>query len=1169
MTNGNRNDSESNGDKSTYYYDAANKRRIPLVHEPRVFAVRYRSGRSSRDSKFSPHALRLLRDESKNIGFISNYGLQLYQTNPAAISLRTDSENQLQDVIARVKKLSAEDPVDYAAVAYLRNPEKPSTRVGDLMFVTREFMVQFEPRMTLEEIEAFNAGYGVRIVKKLGYAENGYLLEAPEAEGEHGPVVLSNIYYESGMMKFAHPNFIRQRHLREISERTMREIATTAVAERADQPVYLSQQWHLKTAKVADAWGITRGSSSIKVAILDDGVDTGHQEFAGKIVAQHDFASGDNDGSPNTGDDNHGTACAGVAVAKGVRASGAAPNCSLIAVRYPDFLGSDAEGEMFRWAKDQGSDVISCSWGPEDGTGSVDPLPDNVRAAIHYCVTQGRNGLGIPVFWAAGNGNESVSNDGYASNPEIMAVAASSNNERRSPYSDFGPEIFICAPSSGSGALGELRIFTVDRKGSNGYNPDSATGISHPKNDQDYTDDFGGTSSATPLVAGIAGLILSANPNLRVQDVKQILRDTADKIDQSDGNYDVDGHSNLYGYGRVNALKAVESARNFSPGTTGTVPGQPSISGPDSINRSSQPPTFQINTGGRRFYAVEVATRAELFNGSAHGSERDSNNFYASWTAGLESVTPYNLPTDVWDRLNQADRLFYRLHVADDNAWSNYDVTVGDNQADNAPSIQILAVSEPSSSAGLSISGPGSINRSSQPPTFQINTGGRSLYAVEVATRADLFNGDAHGSERDSNNFYASWTTELESITPYNLPTDVWDRLKQADRLFYRLHVADDNSWSNYDVTIEDSQADTAPSIQILGGTTTTQQMITFPSGATFKVVGTPQDGIDYSDPVGNGVVPLIEVRDRMQENISRNFKVKELAATDGARYARISPELVEGLQRIRDRVGSAVVVNSGYRHNVLNEAVEGADKSQHITGRAADISASAKRPLDLARIALEELGCDIGIGLGRNSIHVDLRGQLTSWRYEGAELSENEFDQWVRDTCRQLGQRRSERAEYSERVVPNIMGPVIYAADDEAPTFYIELGPNSYYAVEVATHADLLNSQYEAERNPKNFYGSRDEEGFREARGVTTTYTLPKKVWERLRNEKRLYYRIATSATSTPERSNILYSTPDQQAADAPWIELIGGRQEREESAFLPFDLHATRKADENLWRK
>ncbi|MGB9927608.1 MAG: S8 family serine peptidase [Methanosarcina sp.] len=1176
MTNNNRNDSESYGDKSTYYYDAANERRIPLVREPRVFAVRYLSGRSSRDSKFSPHALRLLREESDNIGFIPNYGLQLYQTNPKAISLRTDPEEQLQDIITHVKKLNEEDPVDYATVAYLRNPEKPSTRVSDLMFVTREFLVQFKPEIKPEEIEELNSKYRVRIVKKLDYAENGYLLEAPEAEGEYGPVTLANIYYESGMVKFSHPNFVRQRHLREVNESKLGEFTRSSVSERADQPVHLSQQWHLKTAKVIDAWNVTQGNSSIKITILDDGIDTGHQEFADKIVAQHDFASGQDDGSPNSENDNHGTACAGVAVAKGLRASGAAPKCSLIAVRYPDFLGSDEEAEMFQWAKAQGSDVISCSWGPEDGTGAVDPLPDNVRAAIHNCVTQGRNGLGVPIFWAAGNGNESVSNDGYASNPEVIAVAASSNNERRSPYSDFGPEIFICAPSSGSGNLGEWRIFTVDRTGSDGYNPDASTGVSHPANDHDYTDDFGGTSSATPLAAGIAGLMLAINPNLRLPDVKQILRDTADKIDQNNGNYDVNGHSNLYGYGRINALKAVERARDFNSGTPTDVTGQPSIIGPSSISRNGQAPTFQINTGGRRFYAVEVATRAELFNNSAHGSERNQNNFYASWTIGLESTTPYTLPTDVWDRLKAADRLFYRLHVADDNSWSNYGNTVDDEQAESAPSIQILGSSGTSGgsvpSAGPSIIGPSSISRNGQAPTFQINTGGRRFYAVEVATRAELFNNSAHGSERNQNNFYASWTTGLESTTPYTLPTDVWERLKGTDRLFYRLHVADDNSWSNYGNTVDDEQAESAPNIQITGGTTA-EQTVTFPSGAIFKVIDTPQDTVDYSDPVSNGAVPLIEVHNRIQENLSKNFKVKELAATDGAKYARISPELVEGLQKIRDRMGLAVIINSGYRHKKLNETVDGADESQHMTGRAADIRVASKRPLDLARIALEELGCDIGIGLGRNSIHVDLRGQLATWRYEGAELNENDFDQWVRETCRQLGRIRSKKAEekieFSERITPKIMGPEVYASGNEAPTFYIELGPNVYYGVEVTTHPELFNSQNEAKRIPKNFYSSWEEDGLRKSASSTTTYTLPKTAWERIRNIKRLYYRIVGSPTAILQKSNAFYSTADQQAIDAPWIELTGIKQEKEENVYSPLNMQETQKADEALWRK
>ncbi|HZA28747.1 MAG TPA: S8 family serine peptidase, partial [Gammaproteobacteria bacterium] len=82
--------------------------------------------------------------------------------------------------------------------------------------------------------------------------------------------------------------------------------------------------------------------------------------------------------------------------------------------------------------------------------------------------------------------------------------------------------------------------------GSEGYNPNGS-----------YANDFGGTSSATPLAAGIAGLVLSRNPNLTRKEVKQILRDTADKIGPAP--YDEKGRNNRYGFGRLNANKAVKA----------------------------------------------------------------------------------------------------------------------------------------------------------------------------------------------------------------------------------------------------------------------------------------------------------------------------------------------------------------------------------------------------------------------------------------------------------------------------------------------------------------------------------------------------------------------------------------------------------------------------------
>jgi subtilisin family serine protease len=133
--------------------------------------------------------------------------------------------------------------------------------------------------------------------------------------------------------------------------------------------------------------------------------------------------------------------------------------------------------------------------------------------------------------------------------PEALAIGASSDQDCRSDYSQFGPELDFVAPSSGG--LLNRQIFTTDLTGAEGYNPNG-----------DYTATFGGTSSATPLAAGIVGLVLSRNPNLTRKDVKQILRNTADKIGPGGpAAYDEKGHNDRYGSGRLNANKAVKAVQ--------------------------------------------------------------------------------------------------------------------------------------------------------------------------------------------------------------------------------------------------------------------------------------------------------------------------------------------------------------------------------------------------------------------------------------------------------------------------------------------------------------------------------------------------------------------------------------------------------------------------------
>ena len=146
------------------------------------------------------------------------------------------------------------------------------------------------------------------------------------------------------------------------------------------------------------------------------------------------------------------------------------------------------------------------------------------------------NDFGVPIL------EPSV---GYpASNPHTIAVGASTEFDFRADYSRFGSTLDFVAPSDG----GFNGITTTDRTGGSGYNPDS-----------DYDYQFGGTSSSTPLAAGIGALILSVNPFLTAAEVRVLMRNNCDRIGGE--TYDASGRNNHYGYGRLNAARAVSQAR--------------------------------------------------------------------------------------------------------------------------------------------------------------------------------------------------------------------------------------------------------------------------------------------------------------------------------------------------------------------------------------------------------------------------------------------------------------------------------------------------------------------------------------------------------------------------------------------------------------------------------
>ncbi|MBC8438006.1 MAG: proprotein convertase P-domain-containing protein, partial [Euryarchaeota archaeon] len=203
----------------------------------------------------------------------------------------------------------------------------------------------------------------------------------------------------------------------------------------------------------------------------------------------------------------------------------------------------------------QSIDIYSNSWGPSDNGNTLEAPGPLMLAAFESDAYQGRAGLGNIITWAAGNGlnNDDNSNyDGYANNRFTIAVAATTHYGDNAWYSEPGDNILVAAPSDGDGE----GITTTDIEGSAGYTTN------------DYTDNFGGTSSATPLVSGVIALILEANGNLTWRDVQHILVNSARVNDANDWSWGINGAghdvSHKYGFGVIDASAAVQLATNWT-----------------------------------------------------------------------------------------------------------------------------------------------------------------------------------------------------------------------------------------------------------------------------------------------------------------------------------------------------------------------------------------------------------------------------------------------------------------------------------------------------------------------------------------------------------------------------------------------------------------------------
>jgi hypothetical protein len=172
-----------------------------------------------------------------------------------------------------------------------------------------------------------------------------------------------------------------------------------------------------------------------------------------------------------------------------------------------------------------------------------------------------------------------------------------------------------------------------------------------------------------------------------------------------------------------------------------------------------------------------------------------------------------------WERLARSGRVHYRvISSTSATAWVDPLVSTLDSEAAQAPSVQIGAASGPRRAA---IQGPPTAAREDAGPVWSVSLPQNPplFYAVEMATDPSLF-ARANSANRTADNYFASWTAEMLIADPeYRLPADVWDRLKYARRLFYRMITSESaTSWVNPTATVSETDAANAPFIELLDG---------------------------------------------------------------------------------------------------------------------------------------------------------------------------------------------------------------------------------------------------------------------------------------------------------------------------------------------------------------
>lgn len=355
---------------------------------------------------------------------------------------------------------------------------------------------------------------------------------------------------------------------------------------------YYSSAWHLPKIGAPAAWDVATGSG-VTIAILDGGVEASHPDLAARLVPGWNFYDNNSNTADITG---HGTKVAGVAAAIGNNAlgvTGGAWNAKIMPMRISSPTGYityySTVANALTWAADRGARVANISF-----------IVSHV-AAIQTAAQYMRSKGGVVVS-SAGNTGAYTAN---ANTSAIITVAATDSSDVRASWSAYGPIVDVAAPGVG--------IRTTAMGGTYGS--------------------YNGTSFASPLTASVVALMLSANPALQPSQVDSILTSTADDKGTA-------GRDDYYGYGRINAARAIAAARavvtsdTTAPVVSATVPST-TVKGIIAVSA-----TATDNIG---------VTRVELYAGGVLVASDTASPYSFSWDSSMRADGATSLVVKAYD----------------------------------------------------------------------------------------------------------------------------------------------------------------------------------------------------------------------------------------------------------------------------------------------------------------------------------------------------------------------------------------------------------------------------------------------------------------------------------------------------------------------------------------